>query len=259
MTNKSLNYLLETSTRELVWRKKELSNIYLLCEKDNECEYTKGVLLKSFILLLYSHWEGYVKNLSIEYLRYINSRKLLNKFLSENFHAISMKSLIQKCVESKSTITLGNEISFMTEHSFLMDRKFNISISPDKKDIINTASNLNLEVFRGIHKVIGLHCKSSLEIVKGFIDHELLWKRNQISHGGVSSQDTLDLSIEKVKILRDSILLLLSYFREEIEVYASNSYFLIRNRDNKNMFDEEQEIRFSADIANRLKLCKDIK
>ena len=49
------------------WRKREVSDLILFAEKEENI-----VLLKSIILLLYAHWEGYIKKCAKTYLKYIS-------------------------------------------------------------------------------------------------------------------------------------------------------------------------------------------
>jgi hypothetical protein len=56
---------------DLGWRKVEISDLLFLAK-----ETQKEVVLKSVILLLYAHWEGYIKKSSKLYIKYISEKKL---------------------------------------------------------------------------------------------------------------------------------------------------------------------------------------
>lgn len=89
------NYLEE----DLAWRKKELSSLILIAEghEDNKA------ILKSIILLLYAHWEGYIKKSSKIYITYITeSKKRINE-LTQNFKAVSLKKLLRSVMKILST------------------------------------------------------------------------------------------------------------------------------------------------------------
>jgi hypothetical protein len=49
----------EALQKDLAWRKKEVSDLWLICQEKNI-----EVILKSFLLILYAHWEGYIKQSS---------------------------------------------------------------------------------------------------------------------------------------------------------------------------------------------------
>ena len=56
---------------DLGWRKVEISDLLFLAK-----ETQKEVVLKSVILLLYAHWEGYIKKSSKLYIKYISEKKI---------------------------------------------------------------------------------------------------------------------------------------------------------------------------------------
>lgn len=55
---------------DLAWRKVEISELLLLAK-----ESEKETIFKSLILLLYAHWEGYIKKSSKLYIKYISEEK----------------------------------------------------------------------------------------------------------------------------------------------------------------------------------------
>jgi hypothetical protein len=76
---------------------------------------SEEVILKSLILLIYAHWEGYIKKSSKLYLKYVSeSKKNLNE-LTDNFKAVTLKNLIKQCFISKESLTLQNEINVLNK------------------------------------------------------------------------------------------------------------------------------------------------
>lgn len=71
---------------DMSWRKKEISVLYMLAQKKDD-----EVLLKSLILLIYAHWEGFIKRSSKIYLKYISDKNIKIDRLENNFHAITLK------------------------------------------------------------------------------------------------------------------------------------------------------------------------
>ena len=66
---------------DLAWRKTEISQLFRIL---NDVE-AKDVVLKSIVLLLYAHWEGYIKKSSKYYLKYVSEQKVKIKNLTLNF------------------------------------------------------------------------------------------------------------------------------------------------------------------------------
>ena len=60
--------------KDLAWRKHEISQLFMILDTVE----SKEVIGKSIILLLYAHWEGFVKKSSKCYLKYVSERKSLH-------------------------------------------------------------------------------------------------------------------------------------------------------------------------------------
>ncbi len=58
----------------IAWRKKELTQQKLLA--DSASAGNAEVLRRSGITLLYAHWEGFIKDASVVYLRYLSNSPL---------------------------------------------------------------------------------------------------------------------------------------------------------------------------------------
>ena len=68
---------LESSVeRDLLWRKREISHIYL------QIQAAEGdiqiALLRAALVMLYAHWEGFIKNTTEQYINFINKINILN-------------------------------------------------------------------------------------------------------------------------------------------------------------------------------------
>ena len=67
--------------KDLAWRKMEISQLFMIL---NAAE-TKDIVGKSIILLLYAHWEGFIKKSSKYYLRYVSEKRIALNALTRNF------------------------------------------------------------------------------------------------------------------------------------------------------------------------------
>lgn len=253
MTDEQFN---ESLDKDLSWRKKELSELFLFTKSND-----KKVLLKSCILLLYAHWEGYVKNSSKLYLKYISEKKIRLDLLTGNFHAIIVKGQIKGCMESYESLTLSNEIKFIEKLSERLNQNFKLNIKMNDHDrsdkqFIDTESNLNSEVFRNILNVIGLNYKNELETRKNYIETFLLNSRNAISHGSKIDDIDLDefsLEIGDVEKLKNVIFFIIDCFTEELKDYIEKEYYLTSNLGERNAY-EESRMQFLSDGFKELSI-----
>ncbi len=158
--------------KEIAWRKKELSflkgNV-----KENSPNYKTH--LRSAIVLLYAHWEGFIKNSCELYLSYIKTQKLNYNELSENIIALSLKYSL-KDFEQSNKSTIHCQIV-----DFLLNNLNQRATIPDN-DIIKTGSNLNSTILKEILTTVGLDYKE-YELKNNLLDSVLLKNRNSIAHG----------------------------------------------------------------------------
>jgi len=184
----------QTLQKELSWRKKEISEL-LLYSKQTPQE----VLLKSLILLIYAHWEGFIKKSSKLYLKYISDQNLKIGLLTQNFRAISLKTQIGKCLEAKESLTLGNELVFINTYSKKQNAKFKLNINIENEQdnaIINTKSNLSPKIFKNILNILGINYKDTFKLKEEYFNKNLLNNRNQIGHGGETLSTIPRLSVD---------------------------------------------------------------
>lgn len=243
--------LVELLDEDLGWRKKEISDLILIAQESN-----KEVILKSIILLLYAHWEGYIKRSSKVYLRYISEEKKNLNELTENFKAVALKSLIKECLSSKESLTLQNEIAVINKLSKAAKTRFKL---PKKKGpdtdsdfdnaIIDTRSNLNPKRFKNILSIIGLHYKSQLASKERYIESHLLANRNLIGHGSKFKPDfesEFNLEIKDIVKLRDIVFSIIDNFKDELIEYSKNEFFLSANQNKLLPFLKSKEEELEA-------------
>ena len=85
---RSINELQDALDKDMAWRIKELANIKSILSKSAKFEET---IVRTGILILYSHWEGFVKNASIAYINFVSSKKLKAQDLTKNFITINCR------------------------------------------------------------------------------------------------------------------------------------------------------------------------
>ncbi len=196
---------------DLVWRKKELSEMKSLIEAKNVSEQRHKALVRSGVCILYSHWEGFVKLAANSYLEYVISKNLTYQQLSSNFLALAMK---KKLKEAKET---NKPSLYIPVCDFFISELNQRCILP--KDTISTASNLSSEILKEITYILGIDF-SIYSTKSVLIDTKLLKTRNEIAHGNYSVFDR-DEYLE----LHGEVIGMLDLFRNQIENAASQESF----------------------------------
>jgi hypothetical protein len=194
--------LSETLVNDLRWRRKELSALKSLIYKSISTAQQK-VLLRSAIVILYAHWEGFVKLAANSYLEFVAWQKLPYNELSPNFIALAMKEKLDQAKESNKA-TIYNEVAvfFITKLSDRSNIKYENRIF---------TSNLSSSVLKEIMSMLGLDY-SFYELKEKFLDEKLLARRNQIAHGNY-----IDLDREDYDDLHQQVIAMMANFRTEVE------------------------------------------
>lgn len=210
MKIRSKEELSDRLNNDLAWRKKELST--LLNDVNTAPIKKKPTALRSAIVLLYAHWEGFIKLASETYLSYVKSKKLTLKELDKCFIALSLKHRLKEFESSnKSTI-----------HTKMVDYLFNYlheSANFHDQNVILTNSNLNYSTLREILTTIGIDC-SPYELKEKLIDSKLLKFRNSIAHG----QELL-LTKEEYQVIHNEIFNMINEINNRIQNAALNQSF----------------------------------
>jgi hypothetical protein len=195
MKIRSKEALIDLLDEDFAWRRKELS--YLSSNIDPRSSSYKTAM-RSAIVMLYSHWEGYIKQACEYYLMYIKGLKLSYNELSYCFVAVSLKDRITS-FESSNKSTIHTQVV-----SFLLSELNQRAIIPEN-NVIKTGSNLNSSILKEILTSIGIDF-SDYELKSNLIDAVLLKNRNSIAHGQYIELDDVqfyDLHAEIINIMGD--------------------------------------------------------
>jgi hypothetical protein len=212
---RTLEELSQVLADDLIWRKKELSDLSSLIENKSFAPSKHNAVLRSGIALLYAHWEGYIKNAATCYLEYVSRQKLTYEELSINFVAIAMKNKLNEATET-------NKATVFTEVTrFLLTQAEDCSLIP-YKDIVSTASNLSSSILHEIVCIIGLDY-SFYQTKQVIIDEQLLKRRNMIAHG--ESLPYLSLDREEYRELQGQMLGMMEDFRTQVENHAAQELY----------------------------------
>lgn len=214
MKIRTAEILSDKLSEDLIWRKKELTDIKYYIELKSLSSFRTNVLSRAGIAILYAHWEGFIKESSIKYLEYVSLQRLKYSELRHNFIAIIIKQLLSGISEVKKASTYNMLADFFVGR---MNERCRIVY----KDAIDVESNLSSKVFKEIVWCLGLDYKP-FETSEKVIDEKLLSIRNKVSHGEyiqIDSNDYIDL--------QSRIINLMNIYKNEIENAAVTRLFKV--------------------------------
>lgn len=158
---------------DLAWRRVELSELLKNIKSNNP--KNESVFLRSAALLLYAHWEGWIKNAATNYLIFVKSQKLNLDQLDDCFAAIALKQKLNEFQDTAKSTIYTQFIDYIRTN---MGSRAVIS----EDGVIKTQSNLSSEILKQLLSSIGLDY-SKFQLKANLIDSQLLFYRNNIAHG----------------------------------------------------------------------------
>lgn len=211
----SISRLQDALDKDLAWRKKEINELKF------QCEIVPPLMIihKSAILLIYAHWEGFIKNAAKFYLQFLNNQKLLCKNMQDNFLILHLGSAFQEEVNYK---LFSHRERILNE----LNKSLNCEFLVCEHKTINTNSNLKSEVFKLILEQFGIP-QNEFETKFNMIDQKLLKYRNAIAHGEKRPDKDIYSVVNEIK---DDIVELLDKFHEQIILAAENQKYLKINK-----------------------------
>lgn len=211
--NRDLNELQDSIDREYSLRISELS---FLKEKLYPFSHLESkIYARTLIILLYAHWEGFIKNISQYYIQYIYHQNHLSKELTYGLVTISNLKELNSYIESKVSLKIKSLRTILEN----FDSKAQIPYDY----IIATYSNLNTDVLTEICLIIGIDEKK-YSLKKGIIDQQLLKNRNDLAHGELISIDP-----KEAEEIYDKIINIINEFKNDVLNYASMKKYLLAN------------------------------
>jgi hypothetical protein len=158
---------------DFAWRRKELTMILTTVKSSRPKLLNTNIRIG--VVILYAHWEGFIKNAAENYLTYVAGKKLPYDELNNNFIALSLKTkLLEFELTNKNTV-----------HTQLIDfllGNLKIKANLPTENIIKTQSNLNSNILKEILSILGIDY-SQYELKEKYIDSQLLKIRNSVAHG----------------------------------------------------------------------------
>ncbi|EJB8454947.1 MULTISPECIES: MAE_28990/MAE_18760 family HEPN-like nuclease [Vibrio harveyi group] len=212
MKIKSKEHFLDVIQAERAWRRKELSNMKSLIHQSRDAH--QDMLVRAGILLLYSHWEGFVKKGCEAFFTYLNFKAYKYSDLQPNFLAVGLIEQYNGHFPPKKVSAYFSAVDSIL-NSF-HGQKFKIDVQVR----VDTKSNLTRDVLVDLLNMVGLD-PTHFENHQGDIDHKLVKYRNAIAHGERTEYNP-ELYIDSTQFndLFDRIDALINHFENMIINYV---------------------------------------
>lgn len=212
MKIRTLGDLQDALDNEMAWRIKEIVDLKTNVKINKSL--ARSTLIRAGTALLYAHWEGFIKTSSSFYVQYINGQRVKYSELKPTFIVMGLKRHLNILQESGNYHVNLETLKFLLDN---MNNRFSVDISK----VINTESNLSAKVFSNIAMSLCIPLYQ-YETRYKFIDENLLDRRNKIAHG-----EYLDINADDWRQLADDVLLLLRWYKTDIENAATGMTYLL--------------------------------
>lgn len=200
---RTTNELVQKIAEDLVWRRKELTELRALVES-HRSGIRGNVVVRGAVALLYAHWEGFVKKVGTYYVQFVAAQRLSNRELAPNFVGLVLRAKLKE-MSASDKAAKGNQLAEF------MCNGMDVRARLPTKDVVDTKSNLSSTVLVDILEALGLDPDQFATRFR-FIDSQLVNPRNHIAHG-----EALFLTSEEYLELHDDVLALVETFRNEVE------------------------------------------
>lgn len=132
--------------------------------------------LRGAIAVLYAHWEGFVRVSGQEYFDYVKSQKLRHCDLVDSFVGLAFRKQINVIKSSKDPEDAARFVAWL-------EKEWASRANFPARTIIDTKSNLTVEVFRRIIAQLGLPYRQQYSFTEKTVMEPLLALRNGMAHG----------------------------------------------------------------------------
>lgn len=202
------------------WRRRELTTVRLKMKGAREHE--KEIWFRSGVVLLYAHWEGFIKSCAKAYLYYIVRQGRRYSELNPCFKFFAVKEHL----DGSQQVNLKNFLVYSKAMTFFvnpLEDKFVLDPSP----YISTRENQNLnsEEFKIIVLKLGIEYLPVYELREKLIDEQLMDYRNRVAHGENLHGDVQDPE-GTFEVLSEKIINCMEVFQRQVSQAVKDKSFL---------------------------------
>jgi hypothetical protein len=206
--------LQEKLENDLAWRMQEIVQLRRVISTSSGI--AERAILRAAIPILYSHWEGYIKNASCFYASYLSMSGLKYEDVLDCFMGISALEHVRTIDGLKKKVFASSAV---------LQKMFGIQqekVALPLDGYIKNVGNLNFEIFAQVASLLGIDL-TPYTTKKKLIDESLIDQRNHIAHG-----EYLEIDKEGYLGLSDDIISLMRSYKADIEnAVALKSYMKV--------------------------------
>lgn len=204
--NSIAKYQLEVDSR-LQRRKRELTTIKFL-QTGIRREHELAAFRRLAVPVIYSHFEGFVKETATLFLELVVHRAPPLQRLPSSFFALTNW---QTFLAAEGTSKIATKVAVIEAV------KQNAGVAQFSTDhIIDTKGNLKSEVLAEVFATCGIPFGQFWELNASFIDNVLLRNRNLVAHGEMAEVDE-----STVTECREKVIVLMEQFKLELDLAAT--------------------------------------
>ena len=157
--------------KEWSWRKQEMMFIKLSVQGN-------PIMLRAGIALLCAHFEGFLKNGSMLYIKYVSKQKILYTNLIESFSVFALKGKFKECHDSEKVSVYSK---LLKNHLNLLNKTFKVK-NDELNQFIKIHSNPSTKIIKEILLTLGIET-DIFDTKANYIDCGLLANRHRVVHG----------------------------------------------------------------------------
>ena len=208
----TLEDLLTLLDGEYSWRLKELISMRSLVSQEDIKK--SQIFIRTSLVFLYAHWEGFIRKATEYYLEYINEQGHNYEEINYNLTALALKHQGLQ-LEQKS----DNIDRYFKAVNFILNRS-SIPVRLPASKVIKDPSVLNSELFKNLLEILGLS-EEHYQLKKKKLDEILIKERHDIAHGKRNN-----ISIGDFNATYDMVVNFLEYFKDQLYISALETGYL---------------------------------
>lgn len=204
-------------------RYKELIDFFNFV-KELENDSIKNTIQKSYVLILYANWEGFIKETCLKYFKFVTNQKKQVEKLKPNFYNIYFKNLLKNYEPSRNINSEEKLLKKILNSENIFDIKLDDPFFV--KYILGINSNLKIDNYNNLCKLVNYNLEDSTGIFNLNLQR-LVHNRNSIAHTGLRAEENTYNDIEDISEMNTKIIAEMENFKNYIIDNIENKKYLI--------------------------------